>query len=327
MKSIINHKICTPSIKHTLTKKVKIYSKTKQNSPVKEKKSKTKVKSNLNSCKKLNKLMTINEISENPQDKIKPKPGRLTSKRLPKFKTKLNKIQAINIKQSTDIFDDSYLNNLLLTNESDSNRYEKANELDNKLLKENDSNYDHLYDLFRKSNLLKSTIIIDKNGNNNLVLEQKKIIDNYFDKRCVKSEKNLNYYEESKINSIPVQKYKENNKLFIQKTPIYISKNTYGKKSSNNVRQGQNTTGIKTQGNINRIINYKKLLKNKQNNDNNDKFIFIGKYFEKEKNKKKETDKISNFELASNKSIDSSFLGSYLNDSFYKELTLNENFF
>ena len=105
-----------------------------------------------------------------------------------------------------------------------------------------------------------------------------------------------------------------------------------------NVGKSQNATGNKTlrkpnrvinfrnktQRKPNRVINFNKLKKNKYNND---KFLFIGKYFRKEKNEKKETDKISKFELGSNKSKDSSFLGSYLNDSFYKELILNENFF
>ena len=324
MKSIVTQKNFTPSVKYALKKKVKIYSKTKPNSPVKEKKFITKVKSNLNSCKKHNKLMTTIERSENPQDKINPKLERLSSKKVSKFKTKFHKMQNTNMKKSKDIFDDSYLNNLLLTNESDSNRYEEINEMENKLLKENDSNYEHLYDLFKKSNLLKSTFVIDKNGNNNLGLEQKKIIDKYFGERYIKSEKNLNDCDESKINSIPVQKYKENNKLFIYTKPIYISKNTNGKKCLINVGKGQNTTGNKPQRKTNRINNDKKLIRNKQNND---KFIFFGEYFRKEKNEKKETDKISKFELGSNKSIDSSFLGSYINDSFYKELTFNENYF
>jgi len=317
MKSIVAQRICTPSVKNTLKKNLKIYSKTKPNSPVKGKKIKTKVKSNLNSCKKHKKLMTTIKRSENPQDKINPKLGRMTIKTVSKFNINLNKKKNVNIKKSTDIFDDSYLNNLLLTNESDSNRYEQINEMSNKLLNGNDSNYDHLYDVFKKSNLLKSTFIIDKNGNNNLGLEQKQIIDNYFGKKFKKSEINLYDFEESKINSIPVQKYKENNKLFMQKTPMLISKNICGKKPMINVGDGQNTIGNKTQKKTNRIIDYKKLIKNKQNND---KFVFIGKYFGKEKNEKKEADKISKFELGSNKSIDSSFLGSYSNDSFYKEL-------
>lgn len=317
MKSNITQKIYTPSIKNSLKKKLKIYSKTKPNSPVREKKNKTKVKSNLNSCQKHKKLMTTLKRSENPQDKINPKLGGITIKKVSKFNINLNKKQNVNIKKSTDIFDDSYLNNLLLTNESDSNGYEQINEMGNKLLNEKDSNYDHLYNVFKTSNLLKSTFIIDKNGNNNLGLEQKKIIDNYFGKKYQKSEKNLYDYEESKINSIPVQKYKENNKLFMQNTPMLISKNTYGKILMINVGDGQNTIGNETQKKTNPIIDNKKLIRNKQNND---KFAFIGKNFGKEKNEKKETDKISTFELGSNKSIDSSFLGSYSNDSFYKEL-------
>ena len=47
------------------------------------------------------------------------------------------------------------------------------------------------------------------------------------------------------------------------------------------------------------------------------------KYFGNEN----ETDEFSILEDCANKSIDSSFLGSCLNDTFYQELALNKNYF
>ena len=287
-------KVYTPSIKNTPKKKLKACHKMKLCFPPKEFDDKTNLKSNFNSNRKNKKCKTSRGHSKNPSVKISHKIGCLTSK----IKDQINSEQKKNTKTkaSTDIFDDSYLNNLLLTNRSDSNRYEQINEVENKFPNGDDSDYDHLFELFKKSNLLKSTIVIDKNGNNNLDLEQKKIIDNYFFK-FNKEGRNLNDYEENKINSIPVQKYKDNNKLFIQNRPmpICLGNNTRVKKCLDFHRKRYNGKDSETQN----------------------------KYFGKEN----ETDEFSIFEACINKSIDSSFLGSCLNDSFYQELALNKNYF
>jgi len=287
MKSSIR-KVNTPSVKNTPKKKIKTCHKMKLSSPLKEIDYKTNFKSNLNSTRKNKKFKTTIEQSKNPSVKISSKYGCLSFKRQNKDNNEQKKNSKT--KASTDIFDDSYLNNLLLANESDPNKYEQTNDTEDKFQNGDDSEYDRLFELFKKSNLLKSTIVIDKNGNNNLDLEQKKIIDNYFFK-FNQGGKVLNDYEESKINSIPVQKYKDNNKLFIQNRPIcsrvkkcldFSRKRNYGKESAT------------------------------QN-----------KYFGKEN----ETDEFSILEACTNKSIDSSFLGSCLNDTFYQELALNKNYF
>lgn len=293
MKSSIR-KVYTPSVKNTPKKKLKACHKMKLSSPLKEFDDKTNGKLNLNSTRKNKKCKTTIEQSKNPSVKISHKIGCLSSKRQDKINNEQKK--KIKTKASTDIFDDSYLNNLLLTNESDSNRYEQTHEVENNLPNGEDSDYDHLFELFKKSNLLKSTIVIDKNGNNNLDLEQKKIIDNYFFK-FNKGGANLNDYEESKINSIPIQKYKDNNKLFIQNRPmpICLGKNTRVKKCLD--------------------FNRKRYIVK----DSDAKNKFFGQ--------EDETDEFSNLEACTDRSIDSSFLGSCLNDTFYQELALNKNYF
>ena len=293
MKSSIR-KVYTPSVNNTPKKKLKACHKMKLSSPFKEIDDKTNLKSNFNSTRKNKKSKTSREESKNPSVKISHKIGCLTSKKQDTISNEQKK--NTKTKASTDIFDDSYLNNLLLTNGSDSNTYEQTNEVENKFPNGDDSDYDHLFELFKKSNLLKSTIVIDKNGNNNLDLEQKKIIDNYFFK-FNKGGRILNDYEENKINSIPVQKYKDNNKLFIQNRPmtICLDNNTRVKKCLDFHRKRYNGKDSETQN----------------------------KYFGKEN----ETDELSIFEACTYNSIDSSFLGSCLNDSFYQELALNKNYF
>ena len=289
-----NRKVFTPSVKNTPKKKLKTCHKLKLSCPIKEFEDKTKLKSTLNSTRKNKKCKTAIEHSKNPSVKINHKFGCLTSKRLDKINNEQKK--NTKTKASTDIFDDSYLNNLLLSNGPDSNRYEQTHDLENNSPNGDDWDCDHLFELFKKSNLLKSTIVIDKNGNNNLVFEQRKIIDNYFF-QFNKGERNLNDYEENKINSIPVQKYKDNNKLFIQNRPmpIYLVNNTRVKK----------------------CLDFHRKRNNGKNNETQNKYF----------GKANETDEFSIYEACTNKSIDSSFLGSCLNDTFYQELALNKNYF
>ena len=120
--------------------------------------------------------------------------------------------------KSKDLFndDESYIDNLLLTRESDSNKYEykiRGDKKEKTYTKKDEPNFE-LYNLFKGSNL-KNTIVIDDNGNNNLDFEQKKIIDDYFNQKDKKVK--------NKINTIPVQKYNDNNKLFKQEIPIILS--------------------------------------------------------------------------------------------------------
>jgi hypothetical protein len=204
----------------------------------------------------------------------------------------------------------------LFSSESDS-IFEKDKIKDNKDKKEENKcnnkaktvkfDVDNLCNLFKSSNL-KSTIVIDDKGNNNLNLEQKKFINDYFSQKDKK--------DKNKINTIPVQYYKENNKLFKQKTP-YSSKNTNVFFKNSNITE-KSLSNLKTNNEtINKrrtqkIINHKKLKSTKV-------ISTIPKLFLS--NIPKETPEIDSrsvFENCTNRSIDSSFLGSCLNDEFFQ---------
>ena len=168
---------------------------------------------------------------------------------------------------------------------------------------------DNLCNKFKLSNL-KSTIVIDNEGNNNLNLEQKKFINNYFSQKDKK--------DKNKINTIPVQNYKENNKLFEQKTPynnynskVFFKKNYFTDKSLSNLKTNNETINKRR---TQKIINHKKLQSTKIMVNVPKLFLF---------NIPKETPEIDNlsvFENCTNRSIDSSFLGSCLNDEFFQNL-------
>ena len=166
---------------------------------------------------------------------------------------------------------------------------------------------DNLCNKFKLSNL-KSTIVIDNEGNNNLNLEQKKFINNYFSQKDKK--------DKNKINTIPVQNYKENNKLFKQKTPynnynskVFFKKNYLTDKSLSNLKTNNETINKRR---TQKIINHKKLQSTKIMVNVPKLFLF---------NIPKETPEIDNhsvFENCTNRSIDSSFLGSCINDEFFQ---------
>ena len=166
---------------------------------------------------------------------------------------------------------------------------------------------DNLCNKFKLSNL-KSTIVIDNEGNNNLNLEQKKFINNYFSQKDKK--------DKNKINTIPVQNYKENNKLFEQKTPynnynskVFFKKNYFTDKSLSNLKTNNETINKRR---TQKIINHKKLQSTKIMVNVPKLFLF---------NIPKETPEIDNhsvFENCTNRSIDSSFLGSCINDEFFQ---------
>lgn len=166
---------------------------------------------------------------------------------------------------------------------------------------------DNLCNLFKSSNL-KTTIVIDNEGNNNLNLEQKKFINDYFTQKGKK--------DKNKINTIPVQNYKENNKLFKQKTPYnnnnnkeFFKKNIPTEKSISNLKTNNETINKRR---TQKIINHKKLKSTKN-------IISIPKLFLS--NIPKETPEIDSrsvFEDYTNRSIDSSFLGSCLSDEFFQ---------
>ena len=268
---------------------------------------------NLNSNIK-QKLFTKTTISnENPFSKSsKVKTKKINKMMSSKNNPKIN----IDFFKSKDLFndDESYIDNLLLTSESDSNKYEykiRGDKKEKTYTKKDEPNFE-LYNLFKGSNL-KNTIVIDDNGNNNLDFEQKKIIDDYFNQKDKKVK--------NKINTIPVEKYNDNNKLFKQDIPIILSNqktldNNRTNKDYKNINIKNNK--IQTQRKTKRIINHKKIQSIQQNNNkkiNIDNFFMIN-------NQKDISERGSQsiFENYTNRSISSSFLGSSLNDDFYLKL-------
>ena len=256
------------------------------------------------SDKKHRKLMSTIENSTRPASKNNStyEDGLSIKKKSKIFEIKVHKKQISEFKKINDIFEDSYLNNLLL-NESEFKKYEGKTEVENQYLYEDGSNLDYLYNLFKKSTLLKSTIVIDPNGNNNLTQEHKKLLDNYFYEKSKKIDDDmiLSDFEENKANTIPVEKYKENYLLFKQNK-------LKGQKNKNRIKINK----IK----VNKILNKKKISKK----NNIQKSSHLGEVGNEKKNE-------SFFEVSTNKSFNSSFLGSSLNDTFYQQLFENKFYY
>ena len=295
-------------------------------------KNKTNTNSNLkktlfhNSNKKIN---PFSQSSENSQDfkyiKLAKKPKKINT-------FKLDSIE------KNDLFEDSSNNNMALTNESDNN--ENNNNKDNRVnsdknnkkliqKKQKELSFEQLYDLFKKSSL-KSTIIVDNNGNNNLDLEQKKIIEDYFNK------KSTNNFKRS-IRKISTQIYK-GNKLLFNKINHYKTStiDTNDKTNSYNIKHGnqnlKNNLNVKNVNFKNNCIKIKENLM-EDNKELSTKFkkmrstrinpclsifddnLIIGKEIIK---KEEKNDNNSIFENDSNISFDSSFLGSSFDEDFYK---------
>ena len=212
-------------------------------------------------------------------------------------------------------YDDS---SMFSSSESDSKSEKPINKKNKSKKEENKCNnktkhvnfdIDNLYNIFKSSNL-KSTIVIDDKGNNNLNLEQKKFINDYFSQKDKK--------DKNKINTIPVQNYKENNKLFKQKTPynnnntkVFFKKNNFAEKSLSNLKTNNDTINKRR---TQKIINHKKLQSTKN-------MVKVPKLFLSHIPKETpEIDSQTVFENCTNRSIDSSFLGSCLNDEFFQNL-------
>ena len=256
----------------------------------------SKSKFSINSCKE--KIIFKKKLTKkiNPFHNTISKTKFLSKQKVNKFlNVKKNTKQNLKFIYTKDMFEGSYIDNLFSTNESDSYKLEDT-------LNEAEPNPNKY---FKKSNL-KSTIIIDNNGNNNLDLEQKKFIYNYLNKKFdSKTKKINNNNNHTKINSIPVQKYKENNILF--KNQLIKKKNEIKKKKKTQIVNPQEIFALLQ--NNNKINKENNLTKNK-----------------KQKNEKDKYSK-SNFEVCTDFSLDSSFLGSSLNDNFYQELIGKKNCF
>ena len=198
-----------------------------------------------------------------------------------RHKTRIHK------KTQSSKIEKNYFKDILLTSEFDSNL-------------NNENEIETLCKMFQSSKL-KSTIIMDNNGNSNLNNEEKKFIEDYLDKK----EKLENKIKKCKINSIKVQNYNHNDILLKQKTSSNKALNFKFMKNDfltidNNKRKRSN----------------KPILYNKQKNKISDFFKFNGK--SEDENEKADNDKENNsmFENCTNKSFDSSFLGSSLAEDF-----------
>ena len=284
------------------------------------------------------KINPFSLTSDKNQDLKNPKINKLSTTK----KVKIN-IDTDVIDKNDDLFEDSFGNNLVLTSESDTNDNNNKDNKD-KLTEKNQNNKNGLgikeiCQLFKKS-VLKSTIIVDDDGNNNLDFEQKKIIDDYFNKKAnlIKNKKGINTingdFKRQRIRKIPTQIYKDNNLLFNKLCHIKCSTidcidktvNLNSKKKS--IIKNVNKKIIKSKNNIIKINNNALKIKehyfgdkNKNNFDNNriksskiNAFILINDGNIK---KREENEKNSIFENSS-LSLDSSFLGSSLDDDFYK---------
>ena len=260
-------KLFTPTMKFTQKTRIKMNHKTKLLLP--KSMSSSKFKTKINSEKVESKItMKALPLNINPFYRAN---GSIVNKRIHKGRnTQYKKSTHMNFIKTNNIYDESYMNNLLATNESDVNLNENALNKENKCLNVKESILKCNINSNNKRINIKSSNI----GNNNLDSEQKKIINANVDKKFDKNNK-INKQKNVKINLIPIEKYKENNILFKKEE----------KKKRTNIIKNENIDS-KSIFDINNID-------------------------------KSEVDSI--FETYTNKSLDSSFLGSSLDDMFYKE--------
>ena len=256
-------KLFTPTMKIVHKSKIKVNHKSKSKLSLPKSISSSKFKTKINSEKTESKItMKAFPLNINPFFKAN---GEIINKKIQKGRnTKKRKSTNMNYIKTNIIYDDSYMNNLLATNESEANLNENAVNKENRCLNVKES--------ILKCNI-KSPNAIDDKGNNNLDSRQTKIINNYQNIKFAKSSK-MTRQKNVKINLVPIEKYKENNILFKKEA-----------KKTNIVGDGK--------------------MENQSTFDIND----INK-----------SDVDSIFETYTNKSIDSSFLGSSLDDIFYKDL-------
>ena len=195
-----------------------------------------------------------------------------------------------------------------LDNNADSNKQIHDEEMDIEVLR----------NLFHSSKLNKA-LIMDDQGNNNIDSEQKQLIKNCIDEKD-RLEKNI---KNCKINSIKTQKYHENNIFSKQKNNIdkNASNLKYKKvdvKDKEVIRSCYRVNTVK-----NKKLNFdKNILINRKSNGFKNLIVFTEtKCIEDTKNSEMNKDKENNsiFENCTNKSLDSSFLGSSMADVFSQD--------
>ena len=262
-------KLFTPTMKIPHKTRIKVNHKSKSKLLLPKSMSSSKFKTKVNSENVESKItMKAFPLNVNPFYRAN---GSIVNKRIHKGRNTQNKKNKhMNFIKTINIYDESYMNNLLATNESDANLNENGFNKENKCLNVKESILKCNINSNNKRINIKSSNI----GNNNLDSEQIKIINNNLDKKFDKNNK-INKQKNVKINLIPIEKYKENNILFKKEE----------KKKRTNIIKNENIDS-KNIFDINNID-------------------------------KSEVDSI--FETYTNKSLDSSFLGSSLDDIFYKE--------
>ena len=275
-------------LKISLNKKSKLSTKklvyiTKSNQSSSEKKENSNKNSNKKSITASN-----NKINPFNQDFIRNN----TQTNLPSRKITSSKEQNIYLKFLKHDINEARHNIEHDANDANENVLNTEFNIDEKNKNKNDVDIDMLVNLFKyKSSKLKSTIIMDNNGNNNLDSEQKKLIMDCFDKKI----------------------QMENN---VKNCKIYKSNNQKNKKK--NFIRSDRTKRFKT-----RQISFFEKQNFKFNNlfkleerKNNEDFTINKSHDEKENN--------SIFENCTNKSLDSSFLGSSLaEDEFIQDINNN----
>ena len=175
----------------------------------------------------------------------------------------------------------------------------------------NMQNNDKEMDIEEPSNIfldskLKKVIIMDNQGNNNIDSEQKQFIKNCFDEKN-KLEKNI---KQRKFTSLKTMNFHINN----------LSKHkNYDIKAINSFRTTKRINTVK-----NKKINIDKTNLFKKNSFGlKNLIIFLETKNKEDENKKKideERENNSMFENCTNKSFDSSFLGSSMDDDLFKKI-------
>ena len=275
-------------IKHALKKNVK-FSTTKLASATNSNQSSTTKKENSNiKSNKKNNNTTSNKINPFNEEFIKNN----TQTNLPNRKMTSSKEQNIYLKFLKHDMNDVRHNIEHDTNAMNENIINDEFNLDEKNENQKEVDIDTLVALFKyKSSKLKSTIIMDNDGNNNLDSEQKKFIMDCFDKK-IKLENDV---KKCKINNNNHTKFKKNNFIRSDRTKRFKT------------RQPMFST--------NQNYKFKELLKFEEQKNNED--FNINKSHE-------EKDNNSIFENCSDKSLDSSFLGSSLaEEEFIQNLDKN----
>ena len=249
-------------------------------------------------------------------------------------------ISKIDTRGKNNLFENSFINSFLLTSQTDTNDKKLQNNGNN--LKNNKKEYDteEKGNIFKRTSL-KSTIIVDNNGNHSLDLKQKKIINDYFQKVNINTKINAKNFIRPKIRKMTTQiNINNNNKIL----------NTFKKMKSSTIVNNQKT--IKFNRKIKKALtikninyNFKNNIKNqlkKKGNTIQDKnktkskkmesynklydffFIKCEKFNILNKNlriNEVESDDNSNSLFENNSSsFDSSFLGSSIDNDFYQNL-------